>query len=112
MTKPLEFNAVPLSVFLANKSVPRRFPVYMPASASANDNLYRAATKRGRIRKAVAILALALGIIYFAPKYVELVFERLERQAAARAAYDCEHYGPAMNKHYGREVCEEPAAYK
>jgi|AKVG01.1.fsa_nt_gi hypothetical protein len=42
-----------------------------------------------------------VGIVYVA---MEGASREVARQDAV-AAYNCEHYGKAINKHYGREVC-------
>lgn len=53
-----------------------------------------------------AVTGATIAIVLGAMGWVFL--EGLDREAARQDAvreYNCQHYGEAINKHYGREVC-------
>lgn len=58
------------------------------------------------ILKKIIILAVAAALLYLAvPPFFNQVLDNLETQRDAEKSYNCAHYGAAMNKYYGREVC-------
>lgn len=52
----------------------------------------------------LGILAAGFFFVGF-PMLMSNSFERELRRKEVVHQHNCEHYGPAMNKHYGREVC-------
>lgn len=73
-------------------------------------------TRRGRIRKVIFCATLAAigfgGLFFVVPLYIDLVADRLEAQREAEENYNCAHYGVAMNRFYGRDVCEDEALHR
>jgi len=103
----------------------KRTPLYISdiAAFKANDNGARIApmspapaTGNGRIRRFILWAAVAgigfAGLSYVAPKYFDLVGDRLEAQRVAEHNYNCAHHGAAMNRFYGRDVCEDESLHR
>ena len=100
-------------------------PLYLSdiTAVKANDNramriapMEQKPQRAGRIRKALFIAALAgiglAGLFFIGPLYIDLVADRLEAQREAEQNYNCAHYGAAMNRFYGRDVCEDEALHR
>lgn len=76
----------------------------------------QSAARRAKILTVIALLGVACLSLYVAslviPVAADWLLDRLERQREAELNYNCAHYGAAMNKHYGRDVCEDEAVHK
>lgn len=56
------------------------------------------------VRGAVTGAVIALMLCGFGFAVIEGLSREAKRQDVVRE-YNCKHYGAAINKHYGREVC-------
>ncbi len=67
--------------------------------------------RAARRAKILAVIVLGCFVIYGAkyvvPALVDKLLDRLEDQRQAELNYNCAYYGAAMNKFYGRDVCED-----
>lgn len=93
------------------------------ASFKANDNhatriepMQIPKNKRGRIRRALLYIALAgagyYGLSVAVPRVADHFLDRLEAEREYSENYNCAYYGAAMNRFYGRDVCEDESVHR
>jgi len=75
-----------------------------PNEKSANEKLTdpKPMTRAGKI--VIGVMAAIFFFVVF-PLCMAEGFKRELRRQEAVQEHNCKHYGPAINKHYGREVC-------
>lgn len=99
--------------------MPQNTPIYIRdiVATNANDNRRILPMKEPR-RKSRALrwgLFFVAGILigkFAVPVFIETVGDRMERQRLATENYNCAYYGAAMNRFYGRDVCEDEVLHK
>ncbi len=51
------------------------------------------------------IVVVAVLFISLLPSFFDLVCDREMHRRESVRAWNCQHYGDAINAHYGREIC-------